>query len=42
MKAIADKFLRYMPEVEAIRANEQNKQEVSAQIADTTLRISPR
>ena len=37
MKASAEKFLLYTPEIEAIRANEQ---EVSAQIADTMRRIS--
>jgi hypothetical protein len=37
MKASAEEFLPYTPEIEAIRANEQ---EVSAQIADTMRRIS--
>lgn len=37
MKASAERFLPYTPEVEAIRANEQ---EVSAQIAETMRRIS--
>src|SRR5258708_16371980 len=37
MKANTEKFLPYTPEVEAIRANEQ---EVSAQLADTMRRIS--
>jgi hypothetical protein len=37
MKASVEKFLLYTPEIEAIRANEQ---EVSAQISDTMRRIS--